>query len=378
MSAGASKLAAARANRPKDQERPSGTNRELVHAWGQSEKVKLQDITFRAYGFRINLFLDFIGEEPLESIRRADLWDYIDKELREGPRGCSWYQAKGIGVHSRAPFCLKGMDIASNCNLQCPKRRPILQETLEHHLYPLVNLYDYLYRHDIVETNVAAKVLDELMNQPNRSPPKPKYRRITTEEIELLLRNTRPLHLKTAFALLALTGGRCGEMQRLRASPGFFNLDEGWIEVPHVPKQKRVGESRLWMTDELVDWMRLYMPWRAKRVKKDAAGQALHDGLVITARGTHWTSYETFNMEWHKALERCGILQGDEDEFNTLTPHDMRHWLTTELRKAKAPDYFVALYRGDKRGVIADEYTHLTEEQKRREFLYYAPRLKFS
>lgn len=56
----------------------------------------------------------------------------------------------------------------------------------------------------------------------------------------------------------------------------------------------------------------------------------------------------------------------------------MRHWLTTQLVSAKAPDYFVALYRGDKRGVIADEYTQLSDAQKRREFLHYAPRIKFS
>lgn len=372
-----SRLALARSKRTSQPAQPSGTNADLVSAWSDAEKVKLQGVTFRSYGFRIRLFLDFIGEEPLGAIKRADLWDYIDTELRQGPRGCSWYQSKGIGIHSSRPFCLKGLDIPTHCSPQCAQRRPVLQETIEHHLYPIVSLYDYLYRHDLVETNVAARVLDELMQQTNRTQPKQKYRRITTEEVEVLLRATRPPHLKTAFAILALTGVRCGEMQRLRASPQFFNLEEGWIEVPHVPKQKRVGESRLWMTDELVGWLETYMPWREKRIKRDAAGNPLHDGLVITARGTHWASYDTFHPAWHKALERAGILKGDEDEFNTLTPHDMRHWLTTELRRAKAPDYFVALYRGDKRGVIADEYTHFTDEQKRREFLHYAPRIKF-
>jgi integrase len=365
-------LEAARRRRPTKKTAKAIANREIVSAWDAYQYTRLADDTLRNYRVRINVFVDYVGGLPLTSVKRDDLWSYIE-DYAAGPRGCTQFAARTFT--SLVPVCRAGQDLAQ-CGPACPARAPIQPSTIEGHLNALASLFSYMQRHDLVGSNIAADVLEEWTEE-NRGGQRPrKYRRITVEEVERLLRMTVQPNRRAAFAIMPLTGTRIEEMQRLKVGPEWINLDQGWIEVPPRRKQKRRGETKLWLTEELVEILRWYLQWRDKRVPRDDDGNPLHDHLIITARGMPWTNYGTMLEAWHEQMERAGILTGDEDEFNTLTPHDMRHWMTTQLIDADAPDYFIALYRGDKRAVIADRYTHLTDEKKRKEFLRYAPRIK--
>jgi integrase len=353
---------------------PPPSNDAIVAAWAANLKATKAQATHRNYTQRVHVFLGALGDEPLV---KCD-WDYMDSYVEDilihGERGCSMYVARGL--RQAAPHCRLGLAL-EGCRLDCPQRVPVDRGTIEAHLDALASLFGYIHQKRWISANVAAEYRKFWKHQNKFAQAKPAMRRFTVEEVERLLRLTRQPNRRTAFAIMALLGVRIEEAQRLRADPKHFNLDEGWIIVPFRPGQKRRGEDKLWMIEELQAWLHVYMQWRDRHIQRLPDGAPAHEGLLITARGHHWTNYNTLLDAWHEQLERVGILQGDEDATSTLVPHDLRHWMTTELENAGAGDYLKALFRGDKRAVISDEYTHLTDEQKRRKFLQYAPRVRF-
>jgi integrase len=347
------------------------SNQNLYDGWKEYADTRLADISIKHYNEGIQIFLEYIGNVLATTLRREDFWLYIDDYLAS-PRTCTNYHANPFG--RGGPTCAKGLDLVG-CNTECPMRQQVAPVTIKSHLRAITSLYQYLTRRGHLESNVLKDVAQAWWQENRHSERAQPKRRFTAEEVETLIRKTRQPNRHIAWAILALTAVRCSELLRLTRSQDMLNLEEGWIKIPFVSRQKRQGESKLWLTDDLVCALREYLEWWERTVQRDDKGKPLSDHLLITARGTPWTSYYSLKEAWNLQCIRTGVLAGGETRFTTLTPHDLRHWLTTELVKAKAPDYYVALYRGDKRGIVADRYTHLTDDEKRKEFLRLAPRL---
>lgn len=350
------------------------SNEDLIQGWLRYNQTRLApDTTLPRYLRHIRIHAGYLQGLLFTDVSREDLWFYVEDYLN-GPRGCANFCAGTF--RRKEAFCHTGLDLAG-CGMQCSGREAVQLKTVRSHLDAIVSMYQYLTRRGFIASNIAKDVAEEWWEENRHLERNRLYRRFTTAEVEQLVGRTRRPNCRIAFALYALTGIRAEEALRLKRTAAWLNLEEGWVVLPERPHQKRRGETKLWLTEELVDEMEVYLEWWEATVQRDAKGEPVTDQLLLTARGEPWLNYSTLHDAWQIQCKRTGILTGDEDELNTLTPHDLRHWLTTELVKAKAPDYYVALYRGDKRAVIADHYTHLTDETKRTEFLRYAPRPTF-
>jgi len=58
-----------------------------------------------------------------------------------------------------------------------------------------------------------------------------------------------------------------------------------------------------------------------------------------------------------------------------ISPHDLRHWFTTWLRRNKMPREFIKELRGDRRREAIDLYDHIDEEELREAYLACIPKL---
>jgi len=347
-------------------------NAETIEAWKAYSQRRLAPVTLSRYEYQIRLFAGWLAGLHMAELTHPDMWQYID-DVVKGPRGCRFF--KNGDYRSPGAFCRKGQDMAQ-CGQACPVFEPVRIVTIRAHLNALASIYTFLLRRGHVKTNVAKDVLEEWWEDHRHLDEERPKRRFTTAELQTLIRGAIHPNRQAILALLPITGVRAEEALRLRCDADHFNFEEGWLRLPKRPHQKRRGEDKLWITPELRKILQRYLRWRELHVARSSTGQPKTDALFINANGGAMNNYDSLrNHIFNVELKRAGLLTGDEVEEQRLTIHDLRHYFTTEMRRKGVDDYLISLFRGDKRGVIADRYTHLADSDKRRMFLKAAPRI---
>jgi len=247
--------------------------------------------------------------------------------------------------------------------------RKVSMATIENHLSSISSFLDYLLFDGILESNVALAVRKRYLRRYKNSDYGDAHSRklITTEQLKLLIDSIMVPRDKAIILLLAKTGIRRGELISIDVS----DVDLVGLKILLKPKAKR--SNRLIFFDEecakvLQNWLRV----RERYARDDVPA------LFITETGGRLEDNGVY-LAVTKHAARVGLhdeaSQRLEDHF---TPHCLRHWFTTYLRRSGMPREMVQELRGDARKDAIDIYYHIDEEQLRRAYLENMPVLGVS
>ncbi|MGB2581917.1 MAG: tyrosine-type recombinase/integrase [Thermoplasmata archaeon] len=244
--------------------------------------------------------------------------------------------------------------------------RKLSISTIENHLSCISALLDYLVYEDIIESNVALQVRKRYVRRYKAESPCDSHSRklITVEQLKVLVDSILNPRDKAIVVLLAKTGIRRGELVSIDVS----DIDFVGMKLTLKPKAKR--SNRIVFIDE--ECVRALQEWLDVRVRYARKGE---DGLFITVSGGRVSRNAVYEIVTGHA-KRVGLHNHHskrlEDHF---TPHCLRHWFTTYLRRSGMPREMVQELRGDVRGGAIDIYYHIDEEQLRNQYLQHIPKL---
>jgi integrase/recombinase XerD len=246
------------------------------------------------------------------------------------------------------------------------EERKLAISTIENHLSSISAFLDYLVYEDVIESNLALAVRKRYVRRYKAEAPDGAQRRklITTEQLKMLVDSILDTRDKAIVVLLAKTGIRRSELVTI----DMADVDLVTMKIVLKPKAKR--SNRIVFFDE--ECGRILNDWLAVRQRYCRKGQ---DALFITTSGGRIERNGVYEAVTSHAA-RVGLHNSDskrlEDHF---TPHCLRHWFTTYLRRAGMPREMVQELRGDIRSEAIDIYYHIDEEQMRRAYLEHIPGL---
>ena len=162
--------------------------------------------------------------------------------------------------------------------------------------------------------------------------------------------------------VFAKTGIRKTENQKIEVNEIDVESGEIWIK----PFAKRTN-CLVFIDDETVDAMLIYLEWRERIVRKD------NPYLWITHTGAKLRKDDLYYITTFYA-EKIGIHNPDGMLKDKFTPHCFRHFFTTHLRRSGMPRELIQELRGDRRGDAIDIYDHIDPEELRRSYLQHVPR----
>jgi len=246
------------------------------------------------------------------------------------------------------------------------EERKLSMSTIENHLSSISGFFDYLVYEEIVEANLALLVRKRYLRRYKSDGPGDAHSRklITTEQLKKLVESALVPRDKAVILLLAKTGVRRGELVTIDLN----DADPVQGKITLKPKAKR--SNRVVFLDEecgrvLQDWLSV----RSRYATKDSTA------LFVTSGGGRLDKNGVYNIVTGHA-KLIGLHNPDSDRLEDhFTPHCLRHWFTTHLRRNGMPREMVQELRGDVRWEAIDIYHHIDEEELRRAYLAAIPRL---
>lgn len=246
------------------------------------------------------------------------------------------------------------------------EERKLAISTIENHLSCISAFLDYLVYEDVIESNMALAVRKRYVRRYKAETPDSAQRRklITTEQLKTLVDSILDVRDKAIVVLLAKTGIRRSELVTIDVS----DVDLVNMKIVLKPKAKR--SNRVVFFDEecgriLNDWLSVRQRYCRKK----------EDALFITTSGGRIERNGVYESVTSHAA-RVGLHNIDSERLEDhFTPHCLRHWFTTQLRRSGMPREMVQELRGDIRSEAIDIYYHIDEEQLRLVYLKHIPRL---
>jgi integrase/recombinase XerD len=246
------------------------------------------------------------------------------------------------------------------------EKRKLCISTIENHLSCISAFLDYLVYEDVIETNVALQVRKRYVRRYKAETPDDSQSRklITVAQLKDLVDSILNPRDKAILVLLAKTGIRRGEL----VSIDVEDVDFVGMKIRLKPKAKR--SNRLVFFDE--ECARVLQQWLAVRKRYAREDEP---ALFTTVSGGRANRSKVYEIVTENAA-RQGLHNPSskklEDHF---TPHCLRHWFTTYLRRSGMPREMVQELRGDIRGEAIDIYYHIDEEDLRNQYLKHIPKL---
>jgi integrase/recombinase XerD len=250
--------------------------------------------------------------------------------------------------------------------MEIREKRKLSLSTIENHLSCISAFLDYLVYEDVIESNVALQVRKRYVRRYKAETPNDSHSRklITVVQLKELVDSILNPRDKAIIVLLAKTGIRRGELVTIDVE----DVDFVGMRIRLKPKAKR--SNRLVFFDEecahvLQEWLEI----RKRYARKDESA------LFVTVSGGRANRTKIYEIVTDHAA-RLGLHNPSskrlEDHF---TPHCLRHWFTTYLRRSGMPREMVQELRGDIRGEAIDIYYHIDDEELRNQYLRHIPRL---
>lgn len=240
------------------------------------------------------------------------------------------------------------------------------QNTLEKDFAAINGLYDFLVFKEIIERNpvpgVRKRYLRTYKKEDDVDAESPR-KLISIEQMSLLINSVLDTRDKAILTLLAKTGVRRGELIAMDVG------DIDWVQQSITLKRFRKRSNRVVFFDE--ETARLLKRWLTQRDKLAPELPA----LFVGEKGDRLKRNGIYSMVI-KYAARVGLHNSKsvnpEDHF---TPHCMRHWFTTHLRRAGMDREFIKALRGDRRRQAIDIYDRIDHEELRRAYLAFIPQL---
>ena len=246
------------------------------------------------------------------------------------------------------------------------EERKLAMSTIENHLSCISAFLDYLVYEEVIESNMALAVRKRYVRRYKAETPDGAQRRklVTTEQLKMLVGSILDARDKAVVVLLAKTGIRRSELVTI----DMADIDLVGKKIVLKPKAKR--SNRVVFFDE--ECGRILDDWLLVRKRYCRKGQ---DALFITTSGGRLDRngvYEAVTTHAARVGLHDPASKRLEDHF---TPHCLRHWFTTCLRRSGMPREMVQELRGDIRSEAIDIYYHIDEEELKRVYLDHVPKL---
>ena len=227
-------------------------------------------------------------------------------------------------------------------------------KTLENYFSALSTFYDYLAYEEIVPANTVLPFRRRYLRRYKSDDEQYVRRLLSVEELSKIVNSTLDPRDRAIIVLLAKTGIRRNELIKLDIN------DIDWEKYRIILKKTPKRSNRIvFFDDETAIVLRRWLKARAMLKPRT---KALFINYISKKRIDRNT---VFNVVV-KHSSRLGLR---------ISPHDLRHWFTTWLRRNNMPREFIKELRGDRRKEAVDIYDHIDEEELREAYLACIPKL---
>ena len=244
------------------------------------------------------------------------------------------------------------------------RQRGVKYKTLENYFSALSSFYDFLVFEELVDRNIVLPFRRRYLRRYKDDCDDPERRIISIEEMSKLVNSILDPRDKAIVVLLAKTGIRRGELIRIDVDD--INWEEYSITLkPTAKRSRRV----VFFDDECAIVLKRWLRIREKLKPKTKALFVSYQSGRRIDRNTVYRIVTTY-------AQRLGLHNPESDRIEDhFTPHYLRHWFTTMMRRRGMPREFLKELRGDKRKEAVDRYDHIDREELRRMYLACVPKL---
>lgn len=185
---------------------------------------------------------------------------------------------------------------------------------------------------------------------------------ISVQDARLMLQLAKHVQKRAIVLTFTKTGVRLGEFLAMRED----DLDFRTHIIRIAPKAKRSNRI-IFMDDELEAVLRQYFTWRKFRARSSWLWVGIRGGKI--RKEYPGQVFAELGETLHLHDPRGALCR-------RLTPHCMRHFFTTNLRRAGMNPEIIKWLRGDSLHAEAWQiYDHIDTEEARTEYLRCIPRL---
>lgn len=295
-------------------------------------------------------------EEPIKpkEITTAII-EYIDYLQTEGRRGKTTVRYRGIltafskYAAKNNVVTLKQVSIQLIDGYRSARKLELAPKSMRNEGVLLKSFLEWCRQRKLIRENPMAQ-----MRFPK--PPPKKKGGPSLDQIEQILKAS-PSSKSVKFAMLAFTGMRSGELQRLK--PCDVDLDNNWIHiVSRDGAETKTGHSRKVPIHSRLRDVLDPMP-RNKRQWYFTAPPSKKYPL-----GDHYVNTKHLNEDLLKILEELGTPAGREHGF---TVHSFRHSFETICVNANIPQRIIDTWLGHRSdSSMANVYYRLSDEESQR------------
>ena len=244
------------------------------------------------------------------------------------------------------------------------RQRGVKYKTLENYFSALSSFYDFLVFEELVDRNIVLPFRRRYLRRYKDDCDDPERRIISVEEMSKLVNSILDPRDKAIVVLLAKTGIRRGELIRIDVDD--INWEDYSITLkPTAKRSRRV----VFFDDECAIVLKRWLRIREKLKPKTKA-------LFVSYQSGRRIDRNTVYRIVTTHAQRLGLHNPESDRIEDhFTPHYLRHWFTTMMRRRGMPREFLKELRGDKRKEAVDRYDHIDREELRRMYLACVPKL---
>jgi integrase/recombinase XerD len=270
----------------------------------------------------------------------------------------SYLESKGVDPTSIDNNALKGfLEYLTNV-------RKLKFKTMSNYLDALSALYDYLAFEEIVKGSIILPFRRRYLRRYKVGFDKGTRRCLSVEEMSKLVNSILDPRDKAIAVLFAKTGIRRKEL--LSIDEDEINWSNYSIRLKPHPKR---GNRIVYFDDECGLALRRWITIRKKLNPETHALFISYQSGDRLDRNGCWTLIVKYAKRLDFHISSSTKL---EDHFG---PHCFRHFYTTMLLRNGMKREYVKKLRGDGKGEAIDIYNHIDEEDLRRAYLAYIPRL---
>ncbi len=246
--------------------------------------------------------------------------------------------------------------------------RGLRPKTIRGYFSALSCLCDFLVYESLVASNPVQPFRKRyLRDYKKRGPGSDGFERqlLTVEQMRDLVGGTLDPRDRAILMVLAKTGVRRDELVRLDVG----DIDFATMTIRLKPHPKRTNLV-LFIDDECARAIRAWLAVR--RNYAVAPGCA---ALFVGEHGGRLKRQGVYEVVTSRARMAGLHDPASRDSRRRLSPHALRHWFTTWLRRNGMRREFIQELRGDVRGDAVDIYDHIDPEELRKAYLACIPRL---
>jgi len=268
-----------------------------------------------------------------------------------------YLDSAGVGVLAVDRDVLRGF-------LEHSRGRGLSQRTIELFFSVLSSFYEYLVYEGRVSSNPVLAVRKRYLRRYKDNGDGHERQLISVEAMAAMINSTIDIRDKAILTLLAKTGIRRNELISL----DILDVDLVENRIRLKPTAKRTNRT-VFIDDECSFLLRRWLKVREGMNKKRLPA------LFLSTWGNRICRNDVY-LAVTNAAERVGLHHPESERMEDhFSPHCMRHWFTTHLRRAGMRREFIQELRGDSRKEAIDIYDHIDLKELKEAYLACIPQL---